>query len=398
MTAVHDGVTRVARKTKQVYRIAFTYRGTQCRETIVLPHTKGNDTYCQRLRAEILGKIARNDFNYADHFPESPRAVEHSRGAARGVAKLKDALAAWIARSKATLEPSTWISYNNAVQHKLLPYFGNIKPAALRPADIREWVGLQTSSLKTIANVLLPLRAVLDELVEDEVIKLNPLRTIKLAKMVPAAKRVSDFECDPYTWDELARVLQALPAEKRPLFQFWAFTGLRTGELIGLRWSRVDLAAGTVYIQETTTMDLDKDRPKTKSGVRTIALLPAARQALDDMRAVTQLAGGRVFLNPTTRRESGAWSYNPLTASWRVANEQAGVRYRNPYQLRHTFASQLLSQGENPARIASVLGHKTIEMVIRTYGRWIGGQPASAHRWGERLFDVAADGGWQVAA
>jgi integrase len=45
--------------------------------------------------------------------------------------------------------------------------------------------------------------------------------------------------------------------------------------------------------------------------------------------------------------------------------------YRNPYQMRHTFASQLLSQGENPAYIAKLLGHKTTEMVIRNYGRWV---------------------------
>ncbi|SOD29448.1 Phage integrase family protein [Variovorax sp. YR752] len=49
----------------------------------------------------------------------------------------------------------------------------------------------------------------------------------------------------------------------------------------------------------------------------------------------------------------------------------AHLRYRNPYQMRHTFASQLLSQGENPAYIAKLLGHKTTEMVIRNYGRWV---------------------------
>ena len=48
-----------------------------------------------------------------------------------------------------------------------------------------------------------------------------------------------------------------------------------------------------------------------------------------------------------------------------------GVPYHQLYELRHTFASQLLSQGENPAYIASLLGHETVDMVIRNYGRWV---------------------------
>ncbi len=69
------GVTAITREGgKQVYRVAFSYRGVQCRELIELPHSKANETYCVRTRAEILGKIARGAFVYTDYFPTSPRA------------------------------------------------------------------------------------------------------------------------------------------------------------------------------------------------------------------------------------------------------------------------------------------------------------------------------------
>jgi integrase len=97
-------------------------------------------------------------------------------------------------------------------------------------------------------------------------------------------------------------------------------------------------------------------------------LLPAARQALDFQRSCTQPAGGRIFLNPRNEKE---WTDQSLLRLWQRTCLRAGVRYRNPYQLRHTFASHLLSQGENPAYIAKLLGHKTTEMVIRNYGRWV---------------------------
>jgi integrase len=390
MTTDRAGWKRVKRKTIEVYRIAFSYRGAECRETIVLPHTKSNDNYVSRLRAEILGKIARNDFNYAEFFPESSRAGEFGRGARRSD-KLKPLLEAYRDRVKHTLEPSTYDAYRKAIDYHLVPWCGDMRPPELRPSVVREWISLQTVSMKTIANRLLPLRAVLDEAVEDEVIAVNPLRVVQLRKIVPKDRRESKFAPDPYTEAELLAILAEL-GEHRWLFQFWAFTGVRTGELIGLRWKRVDLGVGAVSIQETTTLNVDKDKPKTKAGVRTIGLLPGALQALRfAVPADGAVDSERVFLNPVARQESGAWTYRSLVDVWKAASERAGVRYRNPYQLRHTFASQLLSQGENPARIATLLGHKNIEMVTRAYGRWIAdGKAGTPRRWGETIVELAA--------
>lgn len=403
MTADRAGWQRVKRKTIEVYRIAFSYRGAQCRETIILPHTKANDKYVERLRAEVLGKIARNDFRYGEYFPKSSRAVDFGRGPS-GNAKLGALLDAWIERNKATLEPSTWIGYHNAVKFKLKPFFGDMRPASVRPSVIREWVGLQTSGLKTIANVLLPLRAVFDELVEDEIVAGNPLRAIKLAKMVPPARRTSQYAADPFTWAELTAALLALAPGDRAPFLFWAHTGVRSGELIGLRWKRVDLAAGTVSIQETTTIGKDKERPKTRAGVRTFALTPAAHQAL--MKAMLAPPCGdddgddgtedRVFQRATSRMPGYAWGYNTLNAVWKAACVKAGVRYRNTYQLRHTFASQLLMDGRPALEVASLLGHKNTEMVTRVYGKWMGGQPARIAKWGSMLLEPSA-AAWMAA-
>lgn len=375
------GVTPLTRKTKQVYQLAFSYRGVQCREIVDLPHSKPNQLHCERLRAEILGKIARNDFHYGDYFPESKRAAVFGHAPAP-TRTLKQALEAYRDRVKKTLEPSTFAAYRKAIDNHLVPWCGDKQLTQLKPADIRDWVGTLSVKLKTIRNRLLPLRAVLDEAVADELIDFNPLDRVSLDKLVPADKRTSDFEPSPYSVADLLTLLGAIAdPHERLAFQFWAFTGLRTGELIGLRWARVDLAANTVHIRETTTEGKDKDRPKTKAGIRTIPLLPAARQALDGMRELTQLAGGRVFTNPRGERKDKAWDDRRLMLIWRRAHEDVAkqaaaaglspIAYRNPYQLRHTFASQLLSQGENAAYIAKLLGHKTVEMVQRNYARWI---------------------------
>ncbi len=166
-------------------------------------------------------------------------------------------------------------------------------------------------------------------------------------------------------------LLARLVLPDRLAFQLWAYTGMRTGELVALRWPRVDLQAGTIRITETTTERKDKDRPKTKAGARTIPLLPAAREALELMRQYTLLAGDRVTVNPRSTRDDKAWDDKRLAQVWKAAHAGTGISYRNPYQLRHSFASNLLSEGENIALISRLLGHATVEMTIRHYARWI---------------------------
>lgn len=365
------GITPIQRKNKEVYQVAFSFRGVQCRELVDLPHNRANEQYCQRLRAEIQGKIARGDFNYGDYFPQSPRAAIFGQGVAR-TKKLGPALKAYRERVQKTLEPSSFDGYRKAIDHHLIPWCGEMHVGELKPSDIRDWVSLQTVKLKTIRNRLIPLRVVLDEAVGDQLIPFNPLDKVKLDKLVPVDKRTSDFEPEPYTVAELVTLLDALPDPyERWTFQLWAFTGLRTGELVGLRWARVDLGANGFEVRETTTSRKDKARPKTKAGIRWVPMLPAAREAIDAMRALTQTAGDRVFVNERSTRKDRAWDEKRLAQVWRRAHKGTGIKYRNPYQLRHTFASQLLSQGENLAYISKLLGHKTVEMAQRTYARWI---------------------------
>jgi integrase len=365
------GITPLSRKNKQVYQVAFSFKGVQCREVVDLPHSKANEQYCMRLRAEIMGKIERGEFRYGDYFQDSARAEVFGHAPVKSKL-LRGLLEAYRDRVKSTLEASTFAGYRKAIDNNLIPWFGGKTLAELKPADIRDWVGLQAVSLKTIRNRLLPLRGVLDEAVADELIPFNPIDRVTLAKLVPVDKRTSDFEPEPYTAGELKTLLGNLSnLRERYAFQFWAYTGVRTGELVGLRWPRVDLEVKTVHIRETTTEGKDKARPKTKAGVRTIPLLPAALEALEGMRELTMLAGQRVFTNTRAAAKDDAWRDSTLARVWKAAHKDTGIAYRNPYQLRHTFASQLLSQGENPAYISKLLGHKTVEMVQRTYGRWV---------------------------
>jgi integrase len=363
---VSVGVTVIKRKNKEVIRIAFSFQGAQCREILDLPGTRPNLLYAQRQRAEILGKIERGTFRYNEYFPQSPKCKIFGHGAGK-TSTIKDLLLAYKERSKTALQPSTWDGYRKAIDNVLIPQFGHLQVGALNASTLREWIALQKVTSKRMSNLLLPLRNMLTEALADEVIDFNPLDRLKIARILPRDTVSTDYAPDPYTLEELQLLLGQMEGPERAVFQFWAFTGARTSELIALTWADLDLVNKTARIDKAVVDGAEKTT-KTKAGIRTIPLLLAARQALKAQRAATELADGRIFLNPRT---GGEWTDQSLLRLWQRTSKKAKARYRNPYQMRHTFASQLLSQGENPAYIAKLLGHETTEMVIRNYGRWV---------------------------
>lgn len=176
-------------------------------------------------------------------------------------------------------------------------------------------------------------------------------------------------DVDPFSQAEVKAILDACAGQIRNLFQFAFWTGLRTSELIALRWDDVDLVNRMLTVRRAQVRKREK-APKTKAGRRTVSLLQPAVDALLAQRQHTQLAGEHVFHNPRTGE---AWLHDgPIRkTAWKPALKEAGVRYRHPYQTRHTFASTLLSAGENPVWVATMMGHKDWAMIIKVYGRWI---------------------------
>ncbi|MBJ2158441.1 tyrosine-type recombinase/integrase [Variovorax sp. IB41] len=163
-----------------------------------------------------------------------------------------------------------------------------------------------------MSNLLLPLRNALTEAVADEVIAFNPLDRLKLSRILPRDTLETDYEPDPYQWNEFLTLLCSMEGTKRCAFQFWAFTGLPTSELIALTWADLDLVAMTARIDKAVVEGEEKGT-KTKSGTRTIPLLTAARQALHAQKALNGPTTGRILLNPRT---GGEWTDQALLRLW----------------------------------------------------------------------------------
>lgn len=351
--------------------IQFQFRGVTCKEMLsrLDPDKKGDQRYAINLKAEIENAIERQTFRYTDYFPDSRRA--RLFGHTVSTVTIKELLEEWLKDVEQTHPHSTYRCYRKSCNAHLFPEFGSIRARELTPQRIREWIRSRKSTLKSIRNDLTPLRSILDRALNDDVIDRNPLDKIKVSKLVNRHQARTNYEVDPFTEDEIKAVLQ-LAFEYDPrirnLLQFAFYSGLRTSELFGLMWGDVDWRHGVIRVQRAVVERKLKET-KTKAGTRDVILLPSALDALKDQKQFSLVGGEFVFVRP---RQRGSFvDYEHLERPWRHILKRAKVRYRNPYQTRHTYASQLLSGGENPLFVAQQMGHKTTEVIMRHYGRWV---------------------------
>lgn len=227
---------------------------------------------------------------------------------------------------------------------------------------VKEWLAGLTCSNKRKNNILTPLRRLYDELYHDETIDKNPLERVKNFA-------VHSREAEPFNAEEVAKILNELDGQEKNLIQFAFWSGLRTSELIALNWKNIDLENNRVFVREAKVRGHLKTT-KTSAGIRDLMLQPQAKEALLSQQAHTGKQGETVFHDS---RNSEPWKNDQAIrkAIWMPALKKAGVKYRNPYQTRHTFASMMLSRGENPMWVAQQMGHKDWGQIRKVYGRWI---------------------------
>lgn len=364
--------------------IDFRYRGVRCRERLRLKPTPANLKRAANHRAAVLLAIEQGTFDYASTFPDSKNAARFSKATATGT--VREYLEGWIDSKEKTIKSSTATGYRKAINGVLVPALGEIELARLKRPDVRAMCEDMGAGNKRIGNILSVLRTALDDALHDEIIDHNPIAGWSYKKNEPPKER---DEVDPFTRDEQARILAELDGQHRNLIQFAFWTGLRTSELCGLMWQDIDEIRGEFRVRRAVTQDSKQaETTKTASGTRTVRLLGPAMEALKAQKQHTALIGEFVFHDP---RYNEPWAGDgPIRKyMWQPALRRAKVRYRRPYQTRHTYASMMLSAGEHPMWVAQQMGHSDWGMIRRIYGRWMPDAAPDAGTKAEAMFSAS---------
>jgi integrase len=260
--------------------------------------------------------------------------------------------------------------YRGALTRYLIPEWGPREMRSIRPSEAGAWQQLLTSKYGLSGGypnrVARYVRGVFRLAVIDCVIARSPFDGIKAPTLVEAAVNPPD----------VAEVKQLIAAAHRPLWatliELTALTGLRSGEVRGLRVSDVDFLRRVLRVDQQMVQEPGKglyaDATKTGAGRRVLPLtkrtvdLLAAYVAKNPPRTDGPLAG-LIFIAPA----GGAVGEGSLDSALKTTCRLAGLPARHWHELRHHYASVLIAGGENPKVVSKRLGHKDVMTTMRTY-------------------------------
>jgi len=346
------------------------YKGVLCREPLSgLEVTPKNIKYAERLLGVIKNKISLDQLNYTNYFPSSKRKT--FLGVTSKQKTIKDYLDEYITICETRgLSPSSVGGYKKC--SSALKELHQLPAVELTPAILKKWITSRTTALKTIRNQLSFLRSAVDEAITDGLIQFNPANSIK-ASRYKAVKNTEDeasYIVDPLSPEEVNAILNvSANAQIANLFNFALQTGMRSSELCALRWDHIDFIGKTAHVVSAKVSGVTKGT-KTVAGKRKIELPCEAMAVLASQKALTFMRGETVFEDP---KLGVAWAGADAIRkkAWVPTLKKAGVRYRNPYQTRHTFATRHISKGVNLFWLARQMGHKGPEMIFRHYGSYL---------------------------
>lgn len=355
------GVSALGENRIQLY---FRFQLQRCRPTLDLKPTQANLAFAKRMVADIEERIRHGKFDLAKEFPTYKGLERFGASVPAGALTVGDYVKLW-QDGNTKLSPSTLAGYEKIFRKYWLAWYRDTPIGAVLPSGLGVKIGALTASNKTVNNILACGRVVFDLAVSDKAIADNPAREIDFLD-------VQGTEPDPYTIEEIDTLLPLLKKrfgdEVADYYEFAFFSGLRPNEQIELQWPDCDLVKWQAKITRGRVENVARET-KTYSE-RTVELHSRAQAVLGRQKARTYLANEHVFLNPNTGRP---WIDERSQGRFlRAVVKLSGLRYRVPYQTRHSYATMLLMAGANPGWAAGQLGHSK-ETFWRIYARWING-------------------------
>lgn len=274
----------------------------------------------------------------------------------------------WLPARELAVRPSTFASYRGLVERHILPALGGVQIQQLTPDHLDRFYAdliARDLSAKTVRNV----HVLVHRAMKDAVRKNLVPRNVAEAADPPKLNRADRDEMKTWTPEELRRFFDGI-AEHRlaPAYVLAATTGMRRGEVLGVRWRDIDLSARRLHVQQTVLSveyKLTFGRPKTKRGERKIALDPEtvrilrghARRQRDEKRL---LGAGYHDHDLVFAREDGTPVHpDYFSQTFDRTVRRLGLPKIRLHDLRHTHATLGLAAGVDAKVMSDRLGHAT---------------------------------------
>jgi integrase len=280
----------------------------------------------------------------------------------------------WLEVIKPTLRYSTWLRHEQIVRLHVLPLLGAVALVDLTPDDLERLYADRLASgmaAQSVRRIHVTLHKAMRRANRQGIVERNVVALVD-------PPRLAHVEMRTLTAAEAKRFLAASrPDRLHALFVLAVTSGMRQGELIGLRWHQVDLDRRLLRITAgaaLTETGREIAETKTRRSRRPITLTDLAVRALEchrslqfDERAAHGLEWNEldlVFPNRAGRLLNGA---NLLHRDFHSILEAAGLPRLRFHDLRHTFATLALEAGIHPRVVSDMLGHASVQLTLDRY-------------------------------
>ena len=369
---------RVRKETGKLY-LDFMFAGHRCREQTALVDTPANRKKAEALLQRVQAKILLGQFDYVEFFPGSGNIAKVqptvSVSAATGNREPEDTplfsdfADLWFDENKIQWRGSHTKNVDSILNSSLKPIFKGKHVSEITKPDILKARNKMAKrpgrgpsrlmSAKSINNHMNILRMVMTE-AADRYDFTNPYRNIK-------PLRLQRVHIEPFSLSEVETILHTVREDYRNYYLVRFYTGMRTGEIDGLKWEYVDFERREILVRETLIAG-ETEYTKTDGSQREIPMFGPVYEALKEQHAATGRLSKYVFCN----REGNPLDHNNVTKRvWYPLLRALNLKQRRPYQTRHTAATLFLASGENPEWVARTLGHSTTEMLFKVYSRYV---------------------------
>ena len=329
---------------------------------------------------------------------KSTLTADVARGEYRAVSKIgfTEYALEWIehygGRTARGIREQTKVDYQDRLEQYAIPFFGRMQLAAIEPRDLKRFAahvaesGLTCRTCRgdeekrlrcrvcggsgrrpgrmapdSVRLAVAPVKALLATAHEEGVIRGNPAAGLRLVSQPSQAE--AEDKVKALSEDELRRLLEEIPPNRRLFFEFLAHTGLRIGEALALRWSDVDFNRRLVSVERRFYRGTSAP-PKSKYGRRKVRLSQGMARDLeerwlfiDDVEALVFPSDAGTVIN----------SSNLMQRVLKPAGRRAGVPWVGFHTFRHTCATMLFRSGANAVAVQKQMGHHSPAFTLATY-------------------------------
>lgn len=284
----------------------------------------------------------------------------------------------WYQKSKKRLKYSTYHGYVNLIRQRLLPRYGDMKIDQFEREEFENYLfdlsekGLKYSTLCNIKNCL---SGILETAI-PKWLKENPIHGAAVPKNNPDEEK---NEINPFSWED-RDIFEQTVLKHKPRYYAMVATGfrsgLRMGELIGLRVSDLDMVHGIIHVRSNVTRGR-ATTPKSEAGKRKVRMTSELKEILsrqmvavkeESLRKAWKKIPEWVFVNEQGTKVGYG---NFIDRVWNTCMIKSKLQRRTPHDMRHTYVTMRLSMGHSIQEVAKEVGHSTPIITYRIYFHWI---------------------------